>query len=214
MPWPWPEEPARGRARTILLAAALILLPRAAQAHVAFAQMGSFWAGVLYPLTSLDQVGFLLGLAILASFQRRRSEVRLVAGIFIGCITGTLVGHLAGWPSDAGASMAALMIVVGLAGAACLRVGAWPLVILATAGGSVSGGSAGGALAGLSFALFSIGASTALASVLSYGMIATAATARVEADWTRIALRAGASWIAAIGVMIFAFAGTQLWGHR
>ncbi|HJU18464.1 MAG TPA: hypothetical protein VJ770_18595, partial [Stellaceae bacterium] len=82
---------------------------------------------------------------------------------------------------------------------------------IAAVGGSVVGGSAAPALAaGLSGALFAIGAATALASVLSYGLIATA---KAKADWTLIALRAGASWIAAIGVMIFAFASTQLLGH-
>lgn len=215
MPILWTKRDRGGnRAVAILVGAALLLAPKAASAHVAFAEMGSFWAGVLYPLTSLDQVGFLLGLAVLVSFQQRRIEVRLIAGVFLGCVAGTLVGHSAGWPYDAGAAMAALMIVVGLAGVAALRLGAWPLIGLATAGGSLSGGSAGSALGGLSFALFSLGASTALASVLSYGMIATVATAKTEIDWTRIALRAGASWIATIGIMLLAFAGTQLLGHR
>ncbi|HJU15726.1 MAG TPA: HupE/UreJ family protein, partial [Stellaceae bacterium] len=97
----------------ILLAASLMLLPRAAAAHVAFAEMGSFWAGVLYPLTALDQVGFLLGLAILASFQRRRAEVGLVVAVFLGCAAGSAAGHAFGWPSAAGAPIAALMILVG-----------------------------------------------------------------------------------------------------
>jgi hydrogenase/urease accessory protein HupE len=203
-----------GRATAVLTGALLLLMPRAASAHVAFAQMGSFWAGVLYPLTSLDQIGFLLGLAILASFQRRRHDIWLIAAAFLGCAVGCAIANVVGWPSDAGALMAALMILVGLAGAVCLRVAPGPLIGLASAGGSIVGGSGAAGSAGLVLPLFSLGASTALASVLSYGLIAAANTVSVRAAWPRIALRAGASWIAAIGVMILAFAGTQLLGHR
>lgn len=207
---PRPETRGR-RAAGVAIGAAVLLAPHAAAAHVALKEMGSFWSGVLYPLTSPDQLGFLLGLAILASFQRRRRDAWLVCAVFAGGAVGSLVDYTAGWPADAGASMAGLMILVGLAGAVCLQVGTTPLVGLASAGGSIVGGTGAVGVGGSSLVLFALGVSITLASVLSYSLIGTA---NVRIDWQRIALRAGASWIAAIGVMLLAFAGTQLIGHR
>ena len=71
-----------------------------------------------------------------------------------------------------------------------------------TALGGIIGGAAGAdATSGLSVMLFSLGAAIATASVLSYGLLAAR---RLEAEWGRIARRAGASWIAAIGLMVLA----------
>jgi hypothetical protein len=50
-------------------------------------------------------------------------------------------------------------------------------------------------------ALFALGGSIAGASVLSYGLLAAR---RLDLEWGRIARRAGASWIAAIGLMVLA----------
>jgi hypothetical protein len=55
----------------------------------------------------------------------------------------------------------------------------------------------------MSLSLFSLGGSTASASVLSYVILATRG---VGTEWGRIAMRAVASWIAAIGLMLLAFA--------
>ena len=93
------------------------------------------------------------------------------------------------------------MIVVGLAGAMHLRTGAAPLLVLTLVGGFVGGAASADGAAGLSLALFAVGTSIAAASVLSYGLLAAR---RLEAEWGRIARRAGASWIAAVGLMILA----------
>jgi urease accessory protein len=206
-----PEPEQAGRTTPtgwLVLSLTLSLIPASAEAHTALQGVGSFWSGVAHLLTSLDQLGFLLGLAIWTSFQDRRLDARIIAAAFAAALAGVWLGASFGEAGrlDLATAAAALMTAVGLAGAARLRVGAAPVLGLALLGGLVGGAAGADAAAGFSVALFSLGGSIAAASVLSYGLLAAR---RLETDWGRIARRAGASWIAAIGLMVLAlsFAG-------
>jgi urease accessory protein len=187
----------------LVLSFAIWLIPASAEAHTALRGVGSFWSGVAHLLTSLDQLGFLLGLAIWTSFHDRRLDARMIGAAFAAALTGVWLGvsfaEVARLPLAAAA--AALMTVVGLGGATRLRVGAAPLLGLALVGGIVGGAASADAMVGLSVVLFSLGGSIATASVLSYGLLAAR---RLDTDWGRVARRAGASWIAAIGLMVLA----------
>jgi urease accessory protein len=192
-----PERKRAGRTThtvRLVLGVAFCLIPASAEAHTALQGVGSFWSGVVHLLTSLDQLGFLLGLAIWTSFQDRRLDARVIAAAFVAALAGVWFGASFGEAGrlDLAAAAAALMTAAGLAGAMRLRVG---------------GAAGADAAAGLSIALFSLGGSIAAASVLSYGLLAAR---RLETEWGRIARRAGASWIAAIGLMVLALSFT---GH-
>jgi urease accessory protein len=207
-----PERKRAGRTThtvRLVLGVAFCLIPASAEAHTALQGVGSFWSGVVHLLTSLDQLGFLLGLAIWTSFQDRRLDARVIAAAFVAALAGVWFGASFGEAGrlDLAAAAAALMTAAGLAGAMRLRVGATPVLGLALAGGLVGGAAGADAAAGLSIALFSLGGSIAAASVLSYGLLAAR---RLETEWGRIARRAGASWIAAIGLMVLALSFT---GH-
>lgn len=195
----------------VLLILAVWLDPTVAEAHTALQGMGSFWSGVAHLLTSLDQVGFLLGLAIWTRFHEPRLDSRVIALVFatvlIGVFLGSVAVHSAARP-DALAILAALMIAVGLAGAARLNLGAPALLCIAFAGGLALGASAADGADGLSLALFSLGSSVAGASVFSYALLGARG---IEVEWGRIAMRAGASWIAAVGLMVLAL---QLVGNH
>jgi urease accessory protein len=195
--------PSRAIRPSRLLGLAVCLIPATAEAHTGLTGIGSFWAGVAHLLTSLDQLAFLLGLAIWTSFYDRRFDARVVAAAFAAAFIGVFLGVRFGAAArpDLPAALAALMVAVGLAGAARLRAGPAPLLGLAAAGGLVLGAAAAEATPGLSVALFSLGGSIAGASVLSYGLLAAR---RLDLEWGRIARRAGASWIAAIGLMVLA----------
>jgi urease accessory protein len=184
---------------------AVLLLPAPAEAHVALQTMGSFWSGVAHVLTSLDQVFFLIGLAIWTSFLDWDGDARLIAAVFIAVFAGVLLGAAVDPEGrfDLGGIVAALLTAVGLAGAARLRLNAAPVLGFASVGGLVAGAAGGSGATGLSLGLFSLGGSIASASVLSYAILATR---RIGPEWARIAMRAGASWIAAIGLMLLAFA--------
>src|SRR5205823_1545410 len=159
---PAPEvQPGRALPRLLILGCAACLLPASAEAHTALQGVGSFWSGVAHLLTSFDQLGFLLGLAIWTSFQDPRLDARVIGAAFAAALLGIWLG--AGFV-DAGrldltAAAAALMIAVGLAGAMRLRVGGAPVLGLALAGGLVGGAAGADAAAGLSVALFSLGGS-------------------------------------------------------
>ena len=197
---------------SLLLSFAIWLIPASAEAHTPLQGIGSFWSGVAHVLTSLDQLGFLLGLAIWTSFQDRRLDARVMGAGFAAALTGVLFGARFGQVArlDLVAVGAALMTAVGVAGATRLRVGAAPLLGLALAGGIVGGAAGADATMGLSVALFALGGSIATASVLSYGLLAAR---RLDSAWGRIARRAGASWIAAIGLMVFALSFAAHRGH-
>ena len=185
------------------LGVAACLVPASAEAHTALQGVGSFWSGVAHLLTSLDQLGFLLGLAIWTSFHDRRFDAGVIAVASGAMLVGVGAGvSFAGLGQTDLAAAAALMVAVGLAGAMRLRGGAPVLLGLALLGGAVGGAASADAASGLSLALFSLGAAVATASVLSYGLLAAR---RLDAEWGSVARRAGASWIAAIGLMVLAF---------
>ena len=198
---PFDHEFFTARLARLVTAGALYLIPCTAEAHTAVQGVGSFWSGVAHLLTSLDQVVFLIGLAIWTSFFDRRFDARVIAAVFASALIGTFAGIIIGTGSDLVAPMAAFMLAVGLAGALHLRIGAVPLLGLAAAGGLVVGATGVDGATGLSSALLSLGSSIAAACVLSYGLLAARC---LETEWGRIARRAGASWIAAIGLMVFA----------
>lgn len=195
------------RCQLWVLVGSVLLLPLPAEAHTAVQDAGSFWSGVAHLLTSVDQLGFLIGLASWTRLHDGRVDAQLVSASSLATAAGVLIGawliHSTAIDIAAGitAAMAALMIVVGLAGAAGRRLGVAPLLATGVAGAAVGGIAAAEATGGLSLPLFALGTAIAAAAVLSYALLAMR---RIVVDWGGIALRAGASWIAAIGLMLLA----------
>jgi hydrogenase/urease accessory protein HupE len=64
------------------------MVPVNAEAHTALQAMGSFWAGVTHSLTSLDQLCFLVGLAIWTRFYAPSLDARVIAAVFGAAIVG------------------------------------------------------------------------------------------------------------------------------
>jgi len=188
------------------------LLPARAEAHTALQSMGSFWAGVAHLLTSFDQVGFLLGLAIWTRFHEQRLDALVIAAAFVAVNAGAFIGAAFVQPNtfDLTGPLAALLIIVGAAGAARLRTGAAALIGVTAIGGAMAGSVAADAAAGFTLALFAAGGGLAASAVLSYGLLAMR---RVEVEWGYIALRAGSSWVAAIGLMVLALAIARHFGR-
>ena len=192
------------RSGLAVLVLAACLMPEPGEAHTALQSMGSFWSGVAHLLTSLDQLAFLLGVAIWTGFYGGRIDTRVIGtafvAVFIGVFLGALIDPGPGW--DLAAPIAGLMMVVGLAGAARLGCGPAPLLGVTSAGGLVTGAASSLGAAGLSIGLFALGGSIVSASILSYGLLAARG---LETEWGRVILRVVASWIAAIGLMMLAF---------
>jgi hypothetical protein len=105
-------------------------------------------------------------------------------------------------------AMATLMIVTGLGGATRFKVQTVILVAVAAIGAWFMGSETGQAVEGLSPVGFIIGATLSPTMLLVYLL---AGLGRLRSEWQRIAGRAVASWIAAIGIMMLTF---ELVRHR
>ncbi|HTV34004.1 MAG TPA: HupE/UreJ family protein [Methylocella sp.] len=196
------------RAFTIL---ALGFAPNSAEAHTAFKTLGSFWSGVLHVLTSFDQLGFLLGLSIWVSLQARRSDAPVVGTLCLSSLFGSLVAWETGTQFDSLVYISVLMVVVGVAGATAFHVIEKLLIAVAACGGTLIGMASEMGAAGLQTGLVALGGSIATGSITSYGLIAITPS---YPAWGKIALRATASWIAAIGLMTFALEVSRLHGRH
>ena len=183
-------------------AALFSLAPDAADAHMAWTGGGAFWGGFLHPLTSVDEVGFLLALGIWLMFNEPRARLWAVGTIAVVPALAAIILWRSGREFPTLPGMAALMIVAGLAGAVRLKAPAALLAVFAALGAALIGAETGQAASGLSPGGFIIGASL---SPLMLSVYLLEGLRRLKAEWQGIACRAVASWIAAIGIMMVTF---------
>jgi len=186
----------------VALAILLCLVPRGADAHMVWAGGGAFWAGFLHPLTSLDEICFLVSLSIWSTFNDPSTRLWVLGAIGATTTVAAVVLWWSGQELSTIPAMATLMIVAGLGGAARFKVQTAILVAFAAIGAWFMGSETGQAVGGLSPAGFIIGASlspTMLFVYLLFGL------ERLTSEWQSIACRAVASWIAAIGIMMLTF---------
>ena len=187
------------------LAALICFLPGPASAHMAWAGAGGFWSGFLHPLTSPDEVCFLLALSIWSTFNEPYARLWTL-GVVATVPAAAAVALL--WSGRELATlpwMAGLMIVAGLGGALRLKVQGVLLVAFAAVGAGLIGAETGQAVGGLSPGEFIIGA---WLSPVMLTVFLVDGVGHLRAEWQIIACRAVASWIAAIGIMMSAF---ELW---
>jgi hypothetical protein len=69
----------------VALAISLCLVPSGADAHMVWAGGGAFWAGFLHPLTSLDEICFLVSLSIWSTFNEPSTRLWVLGTI--GAVT-------------------------------------------------------------------------------------------------------------------------------
>jgi hydrogenase/urease accessory protein HupE len=187
------------------------LVPSRAEAHTAFDSLGSFWSGVLHVLTAVDQLGVLLGLAIWAGLQRRRTDPFIVGAVLICSLLGAGASGLFGLRFNAALPLSATMFLLGVAAAAAVRIGrAWLLTIASSCGALIGAANVADSPASQLW-LFALGLSIATASTVSYGLIGTAHAPGRE--WLSISFRVGASWIGATGLMVCALEYARLAPH-
>lgn len=182
-----------------------------AEAHVVAARLGDFYAGALHPLTDLQEMVLWLALAVLAGAMRDQRGRWLALVFPLGLLAGLYVGIRFDLSRLMPFADAALMIALGLAIAAAVRL---PAGVLAAGGFAIAvlRGAAGAAGATPQTDLLVYGAGLALAGY-AVVLLATAGTygflvarGRAAGPWRHVALRACGSWIAAIGLMLGSFA--------
>ena len=192
----------------IALAILLCLAPSGADAHMVWAGGGAFWAGFLHPLTSLDEVCFLVALSIWSTFNEPSTRLWVLGTIGAVTTVAAVILWWSGQELSTIPALATLMIVTGVGGATRFKVQSVILVPLAAIGAWFIGSETGQAVGGLSPVGFIIGASLSPIMLFLYLLMGLE---RFKSEWQSIASRAVASWIAAIGIMMVTF---ELARHR
>jgi urease accessory protein len=182
-------------------AAAGVLAPAAAHAHLVNARFGDFYAGLIHPVTALEHVFVFVAMGLLAGQQGPRGARWVLAGFAAALIPGVAAGlHTgAGWVVYVnGVSFVAIGGLVALA----RRL---PLALVAALAGlcGFTHGLANGAAVRPDMVAVNF-----VAGVVSAGVIVVSLGAGLvlglHRPWTKIAVRVMGSWIAAIGLMTMA----------
>lgn len=195
------------RAVLLLVAAVMTLYARSADAHIVSSRLGDFYAGVAHPLTGLQDVVLWTALGVLAGTQPAAQARWLIAVFPAGLVAGFLLG-LAGAAANGIATVdAGCTVALGGLIATAARLPGPTLTAIAFALGLVRGAAnAGGVGPDTNVTLFAAGLAMAgyVAITLLSALVLT--FRRPDTGWRNIALRAGGSWIAAIGVMAGGYA--------
>lgn len=193
------------RARTGLAAAAGLIagIPTAAQAHLVDTRLGDFYGGALHPLTDFEQILPWIALAALAAFQGPR-EARWTVLVFpLALLAGgaaSLVLPALPYATTVGL---ALVAITGLALAAAAKLPLSVLLAVTVVMGLLHGYQNGEAMVASTDRLLFLSGVTAVGyAVLTLLIGSAVAFLRGAGGWRPIALRAGGSWVAAVGIMV------------
>ena len=174
-----------------------------ARAHIVASRLGDFYGGALHPLSGLPDAVLWLALGMLAATQTARWTRWLVIVFPAGLLAGFALGLTLGWTRDSMLLDAALMALLGGLVAAAIRVPGPMLLGLAFGLSAFRGAAnASGVEAGTDATLFAAGLTAAgyAAITLTASLFSNAGPG--GSGWRSIAIRAGGSWIAAIGLMV------------
>jgi hydrogenase/urease accessory protein HupE len=187
--------------RERLAAAGLLLLAAApAEAHMTSTGMGPVYDGLLHFLTSSEDLVSALALALLAGLRGAAHGRRAVVVLPAAWLLGILGGLTAAAASGGAVGAAIALLVLGGLFVADAKLSLRALTILAALLGLVHGYFNGSGM-GLSGA--SIAAALGLAAAVFMLVVLVAAfVATLRAQWARIAVRVGGSWIAASGLLM------------
>lgn len=177
--------------------------PAPALAHSALKTLGGFWAGVVHPLISVDQLGVLLALAIWIVWRSRR-----VGALVAALPTGAFLGAW-GAATGSGAPLvaAAAMTFFGVMAAARVDLGsAWAERFAVALGGFIVGVASADGIEEFSRGIYAFGVALAAASIAAYAVLA-ARRAGSFPRWVEAGARGGAAVIAATGIGLLAANG-------
>jgi hydrogenase/urease accessory protein HupE len=190
------------------LVVAADLVPKPALAHSTFPGIEGFYSGLLHPLISFDQLLALLGLGVMCGLANRAWLGRSVLAFAILMVAGVcfgLIGYQFAWTSPA-------LLIIGFFAAASAAIrpsGILPPQILLTAlGGSLIGvySTPGpGPLRDMIITLLGSFVGASFGFIMLGGWISIFRE-RFNRDWSLIALRIVAAWIATISISMAALA--------
>lgn len=191
---------ARAAGRTLLLVAALVLVPAPSHAHLVTTGLGPFYDGVSHFALTPEDFLPALALALLAG-QRGARAGRLALFALPGAwLAGGLVGLARPTVHEATVLTTASFLVLGGLVAAEARLRPEGVAALAALVGLLHGYLNGAAMAQAKLGALGL---TGIVATLFVGVaLAAAMVVAIRAPWGRVAVRVAGSWIVAIGLLL------------
>lgn len=180
---------------------ALMLLPQTASAHLVSTRFGEFYSGVLHPLSTLTHLLPWMAIALLCGLQQQTRYSRWALILFpVVTFFGALTGSQFVQPEwIALLNMTSLLIGLLVALALNLKPPVF-IVLLLIFGFSHGFANGDSGLRGSDLVLYISG--VAVAAYLLMTLLTAAAKLTVsQAPWGSVAIRAGGSWIMAVGIL-------------
>ena len=171
-----------------------------AHAHLVNSGLGPFYNGALHLLLSPGDLLAVLAVGLLAGQSGKASARWAAITLPLAWGAAALDGLSLGHGADLGWLQVALLILLGILVAANVRLSAWVMASLAALTGLLHGLDNAGAFAASDSALVAVAG--IVAAVLILTLFTAALAVSLQAAWTRIALRVGGSWIAAVGMLM------------
>jgi hydrogenase/urease accessory protein HupE len=184
----------------ILVAVAVLVLPRVAHAHLVNTGLGPFYDGVSHFLVTPEDILPVLALALLAGLRGapvgRLTLFALPGAWLVGGVVGLAVPIVG---SSLLLTTFSLLVLGGLV-AADARLNARWVGALASIVGFLHGGFNGAAMSAANLGI--LGLVGIVTSVFVTVALASALVVALRAPWTRIAVRVAGSWIVATGLLV------------
>jgi urease accessory protein len=194
------------------LSAALLLVCGNAHAHSSIKGIGDFYSGMLHPVTAIEQALALAALGILFgrdSERLRNAQLTLVGTLALGGIVGWLWRFIAAEPPQL--TNVCILIVLGALIAGAWRIPLWAAHALASLLGGLLGYVSGAEIiAPMKVYVFLPGVLVASFMISTNAEMFVEFLLKQERPWLVIATRVLGSWIAAIGMLVFAISLRRL----
>jgi hydrogenase/urease accessory protein HupE len=187
-------------AARLLPFAPLAALPVPVQAHLVNSGLGPFYNGTLHLLLSPGDLLAVLAVSLLAGQSGKASARSAAIMLPVAWGGAALAGLALGTGAALGSLEVALLILLGVLVAAGIQLPPSVMAPLAALTGLLHGLANAGAFTGMDSRHVAVAGIAAAVLVLTLLIAALAVSLR--AAWTRIALRVGGSWIAAIGMLM------------
>lgn len=182
-------------------ATALLVHAGEAHAHLMNSGLGPFYDGLAHPFLSPDDLLPVMALVLMGGLGGASCGRRVLFTLPLAWVAGMSAGALVDGPLAPGWLVCA--VTIGLGASVAADTG-WPVnVVTALAGlaAVVHGFDNGRELAsarGAMLAMVGIGCTLFAIAALIGGQVTT-----LRAQWARVAVRVGGSWIAAIAMLMF-----------
>jgi urease accessory protein len=186
--------------RVLVCVLAGVLLPARVQAHLVTTGLGPIYDGISHVLCSPDDLLPVVAMAMLAGLNGAAAGRRAMFTLTIAWLAGGFAGFVVGHPLLPGSVTAVSFLAIGGLTAVDRRLAPATVAALALAVGLVHGWLNGAALVEAQRDAFGlIGIAGAIFVLVALG---AALVVSCRAEWARVAVRVGGSWVAAIGLLI------------